>query len=243
MLQAWGRVLLAKVRVRTVKREYRQQALDKHLRAKCAARIQLAFRSPERLRPSPLPLLPFPSSRPSPLSLLPLPAIDARRAALLYSASPTARPTARPNGCPSLPKPSPERAQCLKLLMAQGFPHGFEGAALASPNGSPHPSHAHAAAATRSPPVRPSLPKPSPGQRLRPKKPPPPPPPQPQDGTPAEEEEESPAGSIIRAAAARAAAARRRSDATASGSELGSLPLPLPAESGEASEDGNCAVM
>ncbi len=46
---------------------------------------------------------------------------------------------------------------------------------------------------------------------------------------------ETPAGAVITFAAERAAAARRRSEATIE-SELG-------AESGEAKEDGNCAVM
>ena len=136
MLQAWGRVLLAKVRVRTAKRDYRQQALAEHVRAKSAARIQIAYRSPDR---PPRAASAPPSSSPlssqqrraaarrrsegTPLPLLPSPATDARRAALLYSASPGRSPgwspTARPTGPPSLPKPSPQRAQTLKRLMAQ----------------------------------------------------------------------------------------------------------------------------
>ena len=144
MLQAWGRVLLAKVRVRTAKRDYRQQALAEHVRAKSAARIQIAYRSPDRPpRATSAPPSSPPSAPPSssllssqqrraaarrrsegtPLPLLPSPATDARRAALLYSASPGRSPgwspTARPTGPPSLPKPSPQRAQTLKRLMAQ----------------------------------------------------------------------------------------------------------------------------
>ena len=144
MLQAWGRVLLAKVRVRTAKRDYRQQALAQHVRAKSAARIQIAYRSPDRPpRATSAPPSSPPSAPPSssllssqqrraaarrrsegtPLPLLPSPATDARRAALLYSASPGRSPgwspTARPTGPPSLPKPSPQRAQTLKRLMAQ----------------------------------------------------------------------------------------------------------------------------
>ena len=128
MLQAWGRVLLAKARVRTAKRDYRQQALAEHVRAKSAARIQTAYRSPDRpARPASAPPS-SPLSSPlssrqrraegTPLPLLPLPATEARRASLLYSASPP-RPGARPKGPPSLPKPSPQRAQTLKRLMAQ----------------------------------------------------------------------------------------------------------------------------
>ena len=124
MLQAWGRVLLAKARVRTAKRDYRQQALAEHVRAKSAARIQIAYRSPER-KPRPASASPSSplSSRPrraeaTPLPLLPSLATDARRASLLYAASPS-RPSARPTGLPSLPKPSPERAQTLKRLIAQ----------------------------------------------------------------------------------------------------------------------------
>ena len=136
MLQAWGRVLLAKVRVRTAKRDYRQQALAEHVRAKSAARIQIAYRSPDRppratSAPPSSSLLSSQQRRAAarrrsegtPLPLLPSPATDARRAALLYSASPGRSPgwspTARPTGPPSLPKPSPQRAQTLKRLMAQ----------------------------------------------------------------------------------------------------------------------------
>ena len=56
-----------------------------------------------------------------------------------------------------------------------------------------------------------------------------------QEGTLAE----SPAGAVITAAADRAAAARRRSDATGIPTSEGEL---VPG-SGEANEDGNCAVM
>ena len=95
MLQAWGRVLLAKARVRTAKRDYRQQALAEHVRTKSAARIQTAYRSPDRpARPASTPPSSPLSSRQrraegTPLPLLPLPATEARRASLL---PPSSRP-------------------------------------------------------------------------------------------------------------------------------------------------------
>ena len=77
------------------------------IRVRARARARVRVRVRVRANPNPNP-------NPTPN--------QARQASLLYSTSASALPvrqSARPTAAPSLPKPSPERAQALKRLMAQ----------------------------------------------------------------------------------------------------------------------------